>query len=550
MDNKSQEENLGLISDSHWCFKISKLIVFFTLIFIILSSKFALAKNLREDQPPLYRGMSIEPESLDPQKIYTIETSNIIHDLFEGLVRIDKNNNIEPAQAISWSSSNDGKSWIFHLRHSTWTNGVPVTAEDFIFAWRRAIAPETISHNASNFILLGIKNASAIVAGELAPDYLGVKALDSYTLEVTLEQQSPWILPLLTNPVFFPLPKKVILLHQEKWTQPKNIISNGPYQLKAWVVNEKVVLEANVAHPEYESLKISKVIYLPLSSKLAELYRYKNGSLHITSGIPPGHYEQLKGAQQAALKSEMILGIEHYTFNTSRPPFDNSKIRKALSYAVDRDILVQQVLREGHRPAYTFTPAHLNAMPNHVPEYSFLTQEKRNEQAKKLYQEAGYSAEKPLKFTMLYNNSDLRHKIALAVVNMWQQTLGVSVKLKEVDFKSLLDLVQKGNFQLARSSWIADFYDPAAMLMIFMANNKNNKANYQNENYDSLMENLIKKPSTRYVLYEKMEAILADDMPVIPLYYYNFQHLVSPSVGGYYSNYQGITHTRYLSFLK
>lgn len=303
----------------------------------------------------LVRGNGSEPASIDPQKVEGVPGSNITKDLFEGLVTQDAEGNTIPGQAESWTVSKDNKVFTFKIRdNAKWSNGDPVTAGDFVFAFQRAVDPETASRYAWFMEIPTIVNASAIVKGEKPADSLGVKAIDDKTFQVTLEQPVPYFIKMLAHQTTFPVPQKVVEKLGDSWTRPGNMVSNGAYKLADWRVNEKIVLERNNNYWNNNETVINKVTYLPLQNT-PELNRYKAGEMDMTYVIPIEHFKSLKKQAPSEVKVTPYLGTYYYSFNTERKPFDDARVRKALSYAIDRDAITQYVKGQGEKSAYTFT---------------------------------------------------------------------------------------------------------------------------------------------------------------------------------------------------
>ena len=523
--------------------------LFLSLSVLVAGSAFG-ASQPSSNLHHLNRANASEPESLDPQLIHTLPGMRVAGDLFDGLVHRDDKGEIAPAQAKNWTTSPDGLIWTFHLRKSQWSDGRPVVAEDFVRAWQRAVTPATGASYAWYVEMMAISNARDIIRGKKEANELGVSAPDHYTFEVQLEKPVPWLVQMLVLPVLYPMPEGVIEKYGSSWTSPKTIITNGPYKLKDWIVNEKIDLVANSEHPDYNSLAVKSVSYYPLTSSVAAFNRYRSGGLDMTLNIPDGYYKTLKAERPDELHVTHMLGTEYYAFNTRRAPFNNAKLRKALSLAIDRDLITEKVLGEGQLPAYNFTPAYMNGMPAYTPETKAIGRSARLAEAQKLYKEAGYSKQHPLQFSLLYNTSDSRQKIAIAAANMWKNNLGVEVSLENMEWKSVLSRIRQQDFDVARASWVADFNDPASMYSIFDSQSSSNKPKYQSPVYDTLLNKMGAPGADRQKLFIELEKVLADDAPIIPLYYYVSPSLVNPKVKGWYDNPRDLVMTRYLSVEK
>ncbi|WP_062263658.1 ABC transporter substrate-binding protein [Endozoicomonas arenosclerae] len=500
----------------------------------------------------LVRGNGAEPASIDPQKVEGVPGSSVTKDLFEGLVTQDAAGNTIPGQAESWTVSEDNKTFTFKIRDTAkWSNGDPVTAGDFVFAFQRAVDPETASRYAWFMEIPTIVNASAIVKGEKPADSLGVKAVDDKTFQVTLEKPVPYFIKMLAHQTTFPVPQKVVEKLGDNWTRPGNMVSNGAYKLADWRVNEKIVLERNSNYWNDKATVINKVTYLPIVSTTSELNRYKADELDMTNLIPVEHFKSLKKQIPNEVRVTPYLGTYYYTFNTKRKPFDDVRIRKALSYAINRDAISKYVKGQGEKPAYTFTPETVSGFVPPSTDYSKMSQAERNAEAKRLLTEAGYGPNKPLEFDLLYNTDEAHKKVAIAIAQMWKP-LGVKVTLVNQEWKTFLDSRNDGKFDVARAGWIGDYNEASTMLDLNTSTHGQNDSQFVNEMYDKLMSEsrVVTSDEERSHLYTEAEKILADEMPVAPIYQYVTSRLVKPYVGGYpMSNVEDNVYTRDL-FIK
>ncbi len=533
----------------NWTFKPDHCLRILLFIFIIVSGfLFCLAFGATEitNVTVINRAIHNEPESIDPQKIQSNPAINIVNDLFEGLVTRDRAGHIIPGQSSRWQIAKDFKTYTFHLRVGQWSDGTPLTAADFVYAWRRAVTPSTASPYAWYLQLAGIKNAKAITEGKMSPETLGVKAVNKETLQVSLYRSVPWFLTLLTHPVMFPVPKHVLIKYGNDWTKANHMVSNGAYILKSRIVNSQLTLEANPFYRDAKDVSIHIVNWIPVTSATSAMHRFSAGGLDITYAVPSNGFNQLKkkfGKEIVTLKQ---AGIEYLTINNQKPPFNNRALRQALSYAIDRKVLVKHVLGQGQMPAYQFTPPYLVSAPDKPPFYETLSDKTRIKLAKKKYKAAGYSKSHPLKIAILYNTDETRKKLLLAIAYMWKMNLGIDVSLENMEWKTLLDNIRAKKFEVARASWIADYNEAASMLGYF-SGDQTNKAGFHNKQYDTIMTTAFDQaPHKRIKLYESLEQILAKEMPVIPLYFYVSPRLVSKKIGGYYSDPLDQILTRYL----
>ncbi|OSI10210.1 ABC transporter substrate-binding protein [Neisseria zoodegmatis] len=480
-----------------------------------------------------------EPQSLDPHQITGVPEINIVRDLLEGLVETDEKGAVTPAAAESWSSS-DNKVWIFKLRpDAKWSNGDPVTAEDFVYSWQRLVDPKTASQYASYLQAAKVANIDDILAGKKSPDTLGVKALDPHTLEVTLTAAVPYFPQMLYHVATKPVHRATVEKHSIKWTQPEHFVGNGAYVMKKWVVNERIELEKNPQYRDAANVKINKVVFLPIGSQTDDVARYEAGEVDITDALPPEMYSKLQEKYPNELKRSPYLCTYYFEINNQKAPFNDVRVRKALSLALDRDTIAAKVLGRGEEPAYNLTRVGTAGFTSHQPEWTKLDYPARVEEAKKLLTEAGYSAAKPLTFTFLYNTSEQHKKIAVAAAAMWQEALGnVKVNLENQEWKTYLDSRRNGNYQIARASWCGDYNEPSTFLNTLQSANSSNRAFYKNADYDALLAKTLNagiNDQKRTRLYTQAEAQIDKDTAVIPVYGYVNSRLVKERIGGYSS---------------
>ncbi|HIF9253353.1 ABC transporter substrate-binding protein [Photobacterium damselae subsp. damselae] len=486
------------------------------------------------DSQELVRNNGSEVESLDPQKVSGVPESNIIRDLLEGLINQDDKGNLVPGAASSWESS-DNKVWTFHLRQDAkWSNGEPVTAEDFVYTWRRLADPKTASPYASYLSMTTMHNAEAIINGKAAPDSLGVEAVDPHTLKVTLDKAVPYFPAMLVHTSMKPVHAKTVAAHGDKWTSVDNYVSNGAYKLDKWVVNERIELVRNENYWDNKETIINKVTYLPIENQVAAMNRFLAGEIDLTYEVPNEHFKRLVKEYPDAIKVTPYLCSYYYEFNTARKPFDDVRVRKALSYAIDRDVIAKFIVGKGETPAYNFTPLATNGIEVDLPDYSSLSQKERVAKAKELLKEAGYG-DKPLTFDLLYNTSENHKKIAVAIASMWKKSLGVTANLENQEWKSYLDSKRQGNFDVSRAGWCGDYNEASTFLAIMRDGHSQNYPKYTSKAYDKALDDALAAASieSRAQAYKNAESLLATDMPIMPIYHYVNARLVNPKVGGY-----------------
>lgn len=498
------------------------------------------------DKQELVRNNGSEPASLDPHKVESDVEFNIISDLFDGLVSVSPAGEIQPRLAEKWENK-DNTVWTFHLRPGiTWSDGTPITAEDIVWSWQRLVDPKTASPYASYPGSMRIVNGADIAEGKKAPESLGVKAINDTTLEVTLTQPNAAFLAMLAHPSLVPIDKVLVGRFGDKWTKPEHFVSSGAYKLSQWVVNERIVAVRNPKYWDNEHTVINKVTYLPISSEAADVNRYKAGEIDIVYTVPINQFAQLKKTLGSELDVSPQLATYYYQFNTTRPPFNDARVRKALNLALDKDIIAGKVLGQGQRPAWLISQTDIGGVKLQNPDYASWPMDKRIAEAKKLLAEAGFNDSHPLSFNLLYNTSESHQRIAIAASSMWKKNLGVEAKLQNQEWKTMLDTMHTHNFDAVRYAWIADYDDAATFLNTFRTGDSQNTTQYSNPDYDRALANAAKSKTAeeRGKFYQQAEDLLGRDVPAIPVYHYVRTHLVKPWVGGFTPDKLGYYYTK------
>ncbi|KAA5973160.1 ABC transporter substrate-binding protein [Pantoea sp. M_9] len=486
-------------------------------------------------QQTIVRHIKDEPASLDPMKAVGLPEIQVMRDLFEGLTSQDANGQIVPGVAESWSS-NDNKIWLFTLRKDArWSDGSPVTAQDFVYSWQRLVDPKNSSPFAWFAALSGIENAEAITKGSMSPDKLGVTATDATHLKVTLSRPVPWLPAMMANAALFPVPQKIIQAEGDAWTAPGKLVGNGAYQLQTRVVNEKIVLVRNKHYWDDKHSVLTQVTFLPINEESSATKRYRAGDIDITESFPKNMFALLKKSLPGEVYTPDQLGTYYYAFNTQKGPTADVRVRKALSWSIDRRIIAEKVLGTGEKPAWHFTP---DVTAGFTPQQSYLqqhSQQELNAQAKALLAAAGYGPAKPLHLTLLYNTSESHQKIAIAVASMWKKNLGAEVTLQNQEWKTYIDSRNSGNFDVIRASWVGDYNEPSTFLSLLTASHSGNIARFNSAEYDALLAKASTETSVqaRNADYNKAEQIIADQAPIAPLYQYTNGRLIKPWVKGY-----------------
>ncbi|KOO03813.1 ABC transporter substrate-binding protein [Vibrio nereis] len=503
------------------------------------------AKSESQSQEPtlaevqeLVRGNGTEVATIDPHKSQGVPESHVIRDLLEGLVNQDENGKTIPGVAESWETT-DNKTFTFHLRKDAkWSNGDPVTAGDFVYSFQRAVDPATASPYAWYMEYTKMKNAKGIVAGEKDKSELGVKAVDDHTLVVELDAAVPYFVMMMGHTTVKPVHQATVEKFGDQWTKPENFVGNGAYVVDQWVVNERLTLKRNEQYWDNENTTLNKVTFLPIENQVAEMNRFLAGEIDFTNELPIEHFKRLKKEHPESVSVTGSLCTYYYSFNTKKKPFDDVRVRKAISYAIDRNIVTDAILAQGQKPAYFLTPEITADFNPEMPAYGQMTQEERNKEAARLLAEAGYGKDNPLKFNLLYNTSENHKKIAVALGSMWKKTLGLDVTLENQEWKTYLSSKDAGDFEVARAGWCGDYNEASAFLSLMKSNNTTGGIHYGSKAYDEIIDKALNSTSEeeRAALYAEAEKLLAKDMPIAPIYQYVISRLLSPKVGGFPHN--------------
>jgi oligopeptide transport system substrate-binding protein len=486
----------------------------------------------------LHVGNGAELQSLDPHRSEDVPSSNVHRDIYEGLVNEAPDGALVPGAASSWTVSDDGKTFVFNLRpEARWSNGDPLTAHDFVFSLRRGVDPKTAS--VYSYILTPILNADDITAGRRAPDELGVRAIDDHTLEIVLANVTPYFLGLLTHSMAYPVHRASLEQHGDQFTRPGNHVGNGAFKLDEWVVQSHIKVVRNPNYWDDANTKLEEVWFHATEDQTAEMQRFRARELDITDIIPTAQIDFIRQNLARELMISPYLGSYYYGFNVTRAPFkDNPKLRRALSLAVNRDVITQQILKAGQISAYGFVPPIDGYVQQQMAEASW-TQEQREAEAKRLYAEAGYGPNNPLRTQIMYNTQEDHRRIAAAVASMWKQVLGVEAEILNQEWKVFIDTRnQKRDTQVYRQGWIGDYNDPFTFLELLRSTAGQNDTGYNSPEYDRLVAEAQSAldSQARMELLQQAERQLLEDMPILPLYTYVRARLIHPWVGGYEPN--------------
>jgi oligopeptide transport system substrate-binding protein len=498
----------------------------------------------------LNRGLGAEPESLDPHKARSREAGAVQRDLGEGLTGYTATGELVPRAAVSWQVSEDGSEYTFSLRpDARWSTGEPVTAEDFVYSFRRLVDPATAAFYSQSVI--DIENAAEILAGSLPVEKLGVSAANDFELAIRLERPTPYFLALLTHPSMFPVHRPSVEALGDAFARPGNLVTNGAYKLVSWQLGSLIEIRRNEHYWDNQSTAIDRVRHHFIPEPAVELNRYRAGELHITDTVPPESFERVQRERPEELRVAPYLNVYYYGFNLTRPPFkDNPELRRALSMAIDRETLTEKVTGRGETPAYSWVPPGVDNFNASSLPYAAMSVRERQAAALQAYANAGFSKEKPLEVEIRYNSSDTHQRIALAIQSMWREVLGVQATLINEEFQVLLSNMRaKQVTQVFRSSWLGDYNDAHTFLQLMLTDAPSNMTGYSNMTFDSLVAKAAQQtdPERRRVYLEEAERLLLSDHPVIPIYFYVSKHLVRPDVGGWGDNVLDYHYSQHLS---
>ncbi|SFK68551.1 peptide ABC transporter substrate-binding protein [Methylocapsa palsarum] len=497
------------------------------------------------------RGAAGDPGSLDPHKAQTQIESNVLSELFEGLLTRNARGELVAGVAESWSATDDGLVYAFKFRPGVrWSNGDRVTPNDFVYAFRRLMSPATGAPYAN--ILYTLKNAARVNKGELPLEALGARALSETSLEIALERPAPYFLEQLTHFTAMPLHQASIEAFGSDFVRPAHLVTNGPFKLREFTPNERVVLVKNPLYYEAAQVALDQEIFISLEDRSAALLRFMAGEIQSYDDVPAEQLAFVRKMLPDSLKITPSLGIYYYAFDTRHPPFDDKRVRQALSMAIDRDFLAGRIWGGAMAPSMSFAPPDIPSYgaPAQAP-WAAMTLFEREDQAKKLLAEAGYGeGGKKLEIEIRFNNSENHRATAVAVAAMWR-ALGVETRLVGTDGTSFYAFLrEKTAFDVARSSWLADFPDAENFLFLAETANKGlDVPNFSSAAYDALMEEAGREraPQKRSEILHRAEALLLEESPYAVLMSYRSSNLVSPKLRGWEPNALANHYGRYIS---
>lgn len=509
--------------------------------------------NLAADQT-LSLNLSAEPPTLDPAQAQDSQSNTALRFMYEGLATIGEDGQPKEGAAESWEVSEDGLTYTFKMRQGAkWSNGDPVTANDFVYAWERVLSPETTPASVYAYQLYYIKGAEDFNTGKTTDfSTVGVEAVDENTLKVTLTNPTPYFLGLTSFYTYYPVHQATVEASDAWASSPETMVTNGPFTLTTWTAGSELGWTKNENYWDAANIKLTNVTASVVNSGATETASYQGGEIDYagapTGEIPTDQIEPL--SQQFADEFELtdIASTYYYEFNTQEEPFTNAKIRKAFAMSIDRQSLIDNVTKGGQTPAFGFVPTSIAGLNNGTfrdehPHDEYFTEDAA--QAKTLLEEGmaeeGYTTLPPI--TLLYNTSENHQKLALAVADMWEKNLGVAVQTENQEWSVFLETKKTGNYQIARAGWTADYNDPMTFIDMFVTDGGNNTAFFSNEAYDKLVESAYTSgndPEARMQELADAEKILIqDEMAIMPVYYYTQTSLTKPYLKGVTKDFSG-----------
>ena len=496
-------------------------------------------------------GNTSEPATLDPHKSTGTWEDRIQSDLFVGLTQSAADGSAIPGMAERWETSPDGLVWTFHLREAVWSDGVPVTAEDFVYSLRRVLDPNTASEYASLIFL--IKNAEAVNSGKAPIEALGVRAVDPRTVEITLNHPAAYLPELTRHHVLYPVPKHVVEKLGDQWIKPGKLVSNGPYVLADWRLGDSVHTVKNPRFWDAKDVCIDEVYWYPTTDAISAERRVARGELDINTDISSNRIARLRETMPGYVHTNTYLGLTYVAFNRREnskvPAFKDLRVRQALTMAIDRDFIAKGLLRGGQLPANTKVPpgvANYKASPG--PYWATWPLKKRQAKARELLAAAGYGPDRPLKFELKHRNSADPMQFTPALQADWKE-VGVQVTLAQQEGQVSYADYRVRNFQAADAAWIADYNDPTSFLDMEKSNyGPQNYGDYNNPAYDALMAKADSEPDAdkRADYLRDAETMMLNDAPIAPIYFYINKNLVNPKITGFIDNLVDHHRTRWM----
>ncbi len=502
-----------------------------------------------ESEQKIVYAMSGEPQIMDPGLNYYLAPSNLLQNLFRGLYKLDENGNTVPCIATGYTLDETETIYTFTLRDDTkWSDGQPLDAYDFEFAWKRVIDPAVGSSTA--YAMDNIKNAQACSRGELPMDEVGIKALDATTLQVTLEAPTSWFIDLVATPNFMPLREDVVAI--DGWsTSADTYVCNGPFMITEMLPKEKYVMEKNPNYFDAENVKLETIEVIFMESAESTLIAYNNGDVDFTENISAeAKVQYLETSEYIASPK---IGITFFDFNCEREPFNDARVRKAFSMAISRQDILDFVLESPEEAAYAYVPNGYYNPADRTQSYRETVGndliEENVDEAKRLLEEAGYpGGQGMLEIELVVGTSQQEKDLAQALQSMWKDNLGVEVRIVTYESKVLSEQADLGNFSIISDGWTGLYPDPMSIMQSQSALLPEDVwTRWVNDEYNTLLTNSISEldQEQRMNDFKRMEEILIDEMPILPLYYRSNLYLCKPNIKNVIKNLLGHTYLEY-----
>jgi oligopeptide transport system substrate-binding protein len=486
----------------------------------------------------LYLGNSGEPFSLDPAKSTTVVEDRILSDMLVGLTQDDAAGRPIPGMATSWETSPDGLTWTFHLRRDArWSDGVPVTADDFVYALRRLMDPRSASEYA--YILYVVQNGEQVNQGRMPLTQLGVQALDAHTLQYRLEHPAPYFLELAKHHTMLPVPRHVVERYGDAWVQPGHFVSNGPYTLVSWRLGNRVRVQRNPLYWDNANVCFDRVDYFPTIDSVAAERRVRNGEIDSNSDVSSSRMPRLQREIPNYVRVHTYVGSSYLIFNNRVPAFRDRRVRQAITMSIDREFVTRRLLADGKRPAYSFVPPGIaNYAPPTPPEWSRWPFARRQAYAADLMRQAGYTPEHPLELT-IYQASNPDSALVMQSIQSDLAPIGVRLRIQQQEGQVTYAAYRARNFQIGSAGWIADFNDASNFLdLLRSTTGAQNYGDYNNPRYDALMHAADHEPNAarRADYMRQAEALMLSEYAIAPLYFQVNKNLVNPRLTGWVDN--------------
>jgi oligopeptide transport system substrate-binding protein len=499
-------------------------------------------------------GNNSEPQTLDPGKANLVDEASIIGDLMMGLTTDAPDARPVPGAAERWETSPDGLTWTFHLRTAKWSDGAPVTADDFVYGLRRTLDPKTASIYA--YLLYVIRNGQAVNEGKLPLTALGVRAPDPRTVVIELEHPAPYLPELAKHQSFFPVPRHVVEKYGDGWVQPGRYVSNGPFKLVSWRLGDRITVEKNPFFWDAAHVCLDRINYYPTPDVVSAERRVARGELDLNTRFQSNRFERLKKTMPGFPRTDVSLATAYLAFNTHDvAAFRDIRVRRALSEAIDRDFITQKLQRAGQQPAYAFVPPiTANYVTGDGPRLRWADKPfgARQVEARALLAQAGYTPKRPLKVTILTQTNTDSLLLTEAIQADWRE-IGVDTRIDQAEAGVSFAQYRNRDFEVGVMSWYGDFNDPVTFLGLLKSDTgAQNYGDYKNRAYDALLGEADQEPDAarRAAILARAEQLMLDDEGIAPIYFVVNRNLVSPRVTGWTGNAPNFHRTRWMCLTK